>query len=844
MRIRTLIALALVFSAVPLTVRADTWDYTYGDDPTNAENVSSFTDVRIDPIGGAWMIGYFAGQFEGLSSLGRLSRFIQHRSPVGTIDLTLRLEPVGITYNSIPAPVTGFVVDGQGVAYVRLDAGLTGQSIVSVDRAGALSRYPAGVAGGSISDSRACSSHSAMAASPKQGLFRLCSFNDGQSSRLELLDKSFGIVWQQDVSQYTGDIDGPASAINSIAVTTDDTVWLSSDLNADNFGSDQTMLPTPLRSALGLTRFDGRTGAKIVSIKHYGYLNSLCAETSCSRYVPQQVGSRQVWIRVRHRADGDRTLVIDTVDGSIIGVVPTNSAPAWSQTDQLMKRFNIGESDASPIRNLLTGGSWSAVGVVTNLAASGGRMVSYLRNDGRRLVVVKSGVTTSLIYVVTLSGDGVPQPRDLVSVVQISGNVKDADVDDQGNVLVVGSTFQQLVLPTEYRGAQASVNERAFITRNPAGRIGLTVLPRTPLKVKVTGANGVPSSGVGAVSLNLTVTSPSGDGYVTVFPCGSRPDASNLNFTADQTVPNAVITPISANGEVCFYSYAETHLLADVNGYFPTGAGFVSTNPVRVFDTRAASGQGLRTVNKVPVGGSTEVRVKLTDLPGYVPGSGVGAVSLNVTAVSPLQSGYVTVYPCGTRPEASNLNFAVGKTVPNAVIAPVSAQGEVCFYAYGLTDLIADLNGYFPSGAGFVATSPVRVADTRAASAQGLRTVTKQKIGDTTELRVKLTDLSGYVPSTGVGAVSLNVTVDGVVMPANSTGYLTVYPCGIRPNTSSLNFVNKQTVPNAVIAPVSAQGEVCFYAFGTTDVIVDLNGYFPTGSGFVPLAPARLFDTR
>jgi len=71
---------------------------------------------------------------------------------------------------------------------------------------------------------------------------------------------------------------------------------------------------------------------------------------------------------------------------------------------------------------------------------------------------------------------------------------------------------------------------------------------------------------------------------------------------------------------------------------------------------------------------------------------------LNVTVVSgeaPDAGGFVTVYPCGTRPDASNLNFVQGQTVPNAVIAPVSAQGKVCFYVYGKAHLIADVNGYF-----------------------------------------------------------------------------------------------------------------------------------------------------
>ena len=68
------------------------------------------------------------------------------------------------------------------------------------------------------------------------------------------------------------------------------------------------------------------------------------------------------------------------------------------------------------------------------------------------------------------------------------------------------------------------------------------------------GGSGVPGSGVGAVSLNVTVTEPVGPGFVTVYPCGTRPNSSNLNFVGGQTVPNAVIAPVSAQGEVCFFS--------------------------------------------------------------------------------------------------------------------------------------------------------------------------------------------------------------------------------------------------------------------------------------------------
>ena len=79
---------------------------------------------------------------------------------------------------------------------------------------------------------------------------------------------------------------------------------------------------------------------------------------------------------------------------------------------------------------------------------------------------------------------------------------------------------------------------------------------------------------IGALALNVTVTDSEdpavGGGYVTVFPCGTRPEASNLNFVAGQTIANAVIAPVSATGRICFYVYGTANLLADVSGYLPT----------------------------------------------------------------------------------------------------------------------------------------------------------------------------------------------------------------------------------------------------------------------------------
>jgi hypothetical protein len=74
---------------------------------------------------------------------------------------------------------------------------------------------------------------------------------------------------------------------------------------------------------------------------------------------------------------------------------------------------------------------------------------------------------------------------------------------------------------------------------------------------------------VQSVTLNVTAVGPTQAGFVTVFPAGSgRPEASNLNFVARQTVANLVVAKVGSNGAVSFYNQSgSVDLLADVVGW-------------------------------------------------------------------------------------------------------------------------------------------------------------------------------------------------------------------------------------------------------------------------------------
>lgn len=217
--------------------------------------------------------------------------------------------------------------------------------------------------------------------------------------------------------------------------------------------------------------------------------------------------------------------------------------------------------------------------------------------------------------------------------------------------------------------------------------------------LQVTGRGGVPASGVSAVVLNVTVTNTKAAGFITAYPSGTtRPNASNLNFAAGDTIPNLVTVKVGADGKVNLAnsSSLSVDLVADVAGYYlagtPTAPGaFVALSPARVLDSRYANGY------TGPVAGGSTVNLQLNGR-GGLPAGGVGAVVLNTTVTNTWAAGFITVYPSGTAmPNASNLNFGPGQTIPNLVIVKEGSDGRVNLAnnSSQSVDLVADVAGYF-----------------------------------------------------------------------------------------------------------------------------------------------------
>jgi hypothetical protein len=301
--------------------------------------------------------------------------------------------------------------------------------------------------------------------------------------------------------------------------------------------------------------------------------------------------------------------------------------------------------------------------------------------------------------------------------------------------------------------------DRILDTRTGNGTTAAKLGPAKTLNLQVTGRGGVPSTGVSAVVMNVTVTNPNAPGFLTVFPTGAlAPVASNLNFIAGQTVPNRVVVGIGAGGQVSIFNgLGSTDVIADVGGYFTdssaSGQLFSPLAPLRILDTRSPS----QTLG--PTG-----TLALSMAQASVPADAT-AVILNVTATNTTAASFFTVYPTGTlQPLASDLNWIGGKTVPNLVVVKLGTAGVALFNQFGSADAIVDILGYFSPPPVSVSANPSSIP----ADGSGRSVVTATVTRSDGSLAA-----SDFVAFTTAGGASCG-SISGSPATTNTSGIATV----------------------------------------------------------------------
>lgn len=358
---------------------------------------------------------------------------------------------------------------------------------------------------------------------------------------------------------------------------------------------------------------------------------------------------------------------------------------------------------------------------------------------------------------------------------------------------------------------------RAYDSRNGVGGRFLPLGAGTVAEVQITGAGGVPASGVTAVAINVVSVAATATTSFTVWPTGDpKPAVTNVRSDAARAVPNLVIVKLGKNGRINIANdLGEATCVADVVGYFSSGAGerLVSITPVRALDTR--NGTGGRTG---ALGATQSFDLTVAGVNGVPPNA--TAVIINVTAVQPTAKGYATVWPTGVaRPLAASLNLEIGQTKPNLVIAKVGTGGKISIYNHaGTCHYVGDVLGYMgPAGTGrHFALPAARLLDTTASGAGGAMTAASTRV-------IQVLGAGG-VPASGVQSVVLNITA----LNPSAVTFMTAWPNGeARPVAANLNAIAGSPASNLAIVKVGTSGRVQLYNnAGTTNVHVDVVGYF------------------
>ncbi|MFI7588420.1 N-acetylmuramoyl-L-alanine amidase [Spongisporangium articulatum] len=328
-----------------------------------------------------------------------------------------------------------------------------------------------------------------------------------------------------------------------------------------------------------------------------------------------------------------------------------------------------------------------------------------------------------------------------------------------------------------------------------------TVTGKTSAGKKITATWDGKTSG-GAVApagrYTLTLTSSSSRG-------AARPVTRSLLVTPPALTPETPNTPLTGTG-----------------GYVPL------STPVKIFDSTASG--------KQPAGPNGRVAFPVLGQ-GGVPGSGVSAVVLNLTATCVSDDTSLTVWPTGGPRSSLALQGANAGTTRSALVTvPVGATGQVSVgNLTGVTQLRADVVGYYAVGGG---------APLRAVTATRIYSSGADPLDDDETRTVTLPATVGGVASSAVSAVL--VDVGGSTTDAQGRGTLTAHKVGTSP-VRGTQFSGKWADNLAVVPVVNGQFALTATG-GPVNAYLDLEGVVVSpatgGQRLTSLTPKRLLSAN
>jgi hypothetical protein len=417
---------------------------------------------------------------------------------------------------------------------------------------------------------------------------------------------------------------------------------------------------------------------------------------------------------------------------------------------------------------------------------------------------------TSATGTVTLTGAA---PTGGVSVA-LSSNSASATIPATVTV-AAGSTTATFSVSTST--VESSV--LATVTASYSGLSKTAAVTITPPPVAILSVVVNPASVTGGTSATGTVT------LTGAAPTGGISLALSSN-SASAMVP-ATVT-VAAGSTTASFSVATSTVGSSVLATLTAGYSGLSKTSVLTVAVAPVSLSSIA-VNPTSAAGGTPM-IGTVSLSSAAPAGGV-SVSLssnNALAMAPAS----VLVPAGSTTAA--FSVTTQPVVSTTSVTITATYGSVSqSSALLLTQLVSGPLRYVP-------VTPCRVLDTR--NEAGAFGGPELAANATREFAIQ--ESACGIPASAA-AYALNITI----VPDAALGYLSIWPAGqAQPLASTLNS-DGRVKANAAIVPAGVNGGVSVYVTDSTQLIIDISGYFVAGDvasalEFFPLAPCRIADTR
>ncbi len=547
-----------------------------------------------------------------------------------------------------------------------------------------------------------------------------------------------------------------------------------------------------------------------------------------------------------------------TAAGSGIPDVPVNAMAI----DPANPTHIYAGTDIAVYRSTDSGANWLPFGLglprvaVFDMKIQNANRILRIATHGRGLWEIQLGCAPITISPNTLTPGtaGTPYPA---TQLMASGGTSPYTFNVQVGALPTGMNLSPSGLLDGTPTVFGSFNFTVRATDNTASCFGeqaYTLTINQPCPTIIVDPTSMPNGTVGVSYPAQNLSASGGTGpYVFSVSAGSLPPGLNLVGGVVSGTPNTsgtfgfTIKATDANNCMGTRVYSVTIAPVPSNGlqFYPLAT------PMRLLDTR--SGQPACFTPGVPINGGATLTQLARNTCG-IPAN-AQAVTGNVTVVTPPAGGFLTIYPSdATQPLAANTNYVAGEILNNVFTVGLGvADGSLKIFAQTTTHVVMDITGYYapPATGGLYfhpLPSPVRLLETRV-NQPGCFTPGVPITGGT-ELTQQGTGVcSGVtIPASAKALVGNATTVNPV-----AGGFLTFFPADVtRPLIATGNYDLGEILNSPFTVGLSATGQFKIYAHTTTDLVVDVLGYFSpdatdvngTGLLFNPITPTRLLDTR